>query len=183
MQALKTTLLIVVIMLFVPTSARGQEQRPFGLTIAAPTAIGFIWHISEAIAIRPEFSFTKTSSEFETPIGTTETDTHGFSVGASGLFYVHRWDNLSAYVSPKLLYNRNRSETTQTVLSASSEGIGAGLSIVGSFGTQYTLSRRFAIFGELGLSFSDQESSSSSFAESRAHSWSTRTAVGVTLSF
>src|SRR5437870_2920123 len=44
-------------------TAAGQERGQVGLTMGYPGSIGIIWHISDAVAVRPELSVSRTSVE------------------------------------------------------------------------------------------------------------------------
>ena len=58
----KSRLLIIAFLLFIGTSANAQEKGEKGLVIAYPTSVGFIWNVTDRIAIRPDVSFTKATS-------------------------------------------------------------------------------------------------------------------------
>ena len=45
--------------------AASAQERSFGVTMGYPASIGVLWHMSEAVAVRPEFSFDFFSSETE----------------------------------------------------------------------------------------------------------------------
>ena len=77
----------------------------------------------------------------------------GFQIGAglSGLIYVGRWDELRTYVSPRFSYSRTRTSGTST--GSSSEITSRSYLTSGSFGAQYSLGRRFGVFGEIGLAY------------------------------
>jgi hypothetical protein len=132
-------------------TANAQEAGQVGITMGYPGSIGFIWHVSDGVAVRPEIAFSTASSNNE-----FSADTTTVSVGASGLFYVAKWDHVRAYVSPRLSYGRTTSDSAGTI------GIALKNStyiVIGSFGAQYTAHKRFAIFGETGLGYSRSSSS------------------------
>ena len=102
----------------------------------------------------------------------------------SVLFYTGRWDNLQTYVTPRLSYSWSSSsiEGSGSTLDATQDGWG----LSGSFGAQYTLGTRFAVFAEAGLLYSSQTTETpSSFGNNERTSWTfgTRTAIGATLYF
>jgi hypothetical protein len=101
--------------------------------------------------VRPEVGFSIASSDDE-----FSADSKGVSVGGSVLFYVSKWEQVRAYVSPRVLYGHITSESTGAV------GVSlknSTYNVVGSFGAQYTPHKRFAVFGEVGLGYSHSESS------------------------
>ena len=85
------------------TTAWAQDKGDTGLTISAPSAIGLIWHASDRLAIRPDFSFgfTETDGEGTLP----DISSKSFTLGVSALLYTHRWDELRLYVSPRFTYS------------------------------------------------------------------------------
>ena len=162
--------------------AAAQEPGDRGLTVSAPSAIGFIWHMTPRVAIRPEVSFSITETDGEGSI--SDLRGRGVTLGASALFYTGRWDNLRTYVSPRLTYSWS-SSTFQgggSTFDSSSDAWG----LAGSFGAQYSLGTRFAVFGEAGLQFSSSTSESPSLLGSidrTTWNFGTRSQVGVTLYF
>ena len=105
-------------------------------------------------------------------------------ISESVLFYTGRWDNLQTYVTPRLSYSWSSSsiEGSGSTLDATQDGWG----LSGSFGAQYTLGTRFAVFAEAGLLYSSQTTETpSSFGNNERTSWTfgTRTAIGATLYF
>ena len=106
------------------------------------------------------------------------------SIGVSALFYVSKHDALRTYISPRWAYTRIASE---------SEGVGSISSasgnvnnVTGSFGAQYALSRRFSVFGEVGIGYTHTTNAPmgalSSFATaSSTNAVATRSGAGVAL--
>jgi opacity protein-like surface antigen len=138
-----------------------------------------VWQPSDGFALRPEVSFSTTSID---SASTGLRDTTSLGVGLSGLFYVARWESLSTYVSPRFVYNRVT--TGPSALAAQTNTY----SLIGSFGSQYALNRRFGVFGEVGVGYSRVEQqleiSSTSFnSPIKSKSWNTRTGIGVMLYF
>jgi len=160
------------VLLSTAATAHAQDTGRVGLTMGYPAAIGVIWHVSERVAVRPELSWSHSSSEATSSgitfssgtnvVTTTTTSTSDgwtVGVGASGLFYVRKSDGLSMYVSPRLMYTRNVSRMTSStvfppVLPQPTEFTTSGYLGSGSFGAQYALGRRFGLFGEVGVSYS-----------------------------
>jgi opacity protein-like surface antigen len=181
--------LVFALVLFgsIPTSAAAQDQRAVGVTMGYPASIGVLWHVSPRVAIRPEFSFTTISSGFTSALGTVmKSDVSGVGVGASAIFYLTDVNKLRTYVSPRFTYARTTSSTEANGVSAGSDGSGKSYSGGAAFGAQYALGERFSVFGEVGVGYADQKSSSdiSTFQSSTvSHTWSSRTGVGVVLYF
>src|SRR5438034_215792 len=126
-----TPVLIVSASLLAGGAANAQEKGQAGLTMGYPASVGLVWQPSDGFALRPEFSFSRTSIDSSL---TGSGDTSSLGVGLSGLFYVGRWESLSAYVSPRFTYNRLSSESSGTVaLPATTKTY----SFTGSFGSQY----------------------------------------------
>lgn len=131
------------------------------------------------VAVRPEVSLSVSGSSTSGP-GSSDTDSWVFGTGVSVLFYMRKADNLSTYVAPRFTYTRNDLDSGFT------EADGSGYMLAGLFGAQYSLGRRFGVFGEVGLGFSRQRSTSvTALTEftTRSHSVSTRTGAGVILYF
>ena len=160
--------------------ASAQEPGDKGVTLTAPAAIGFIWHLSPRAAIRPEvsLSFGGTDSEGST------FSSRSVTLGGSALFYTGQWDSLRTYVSPKLSYHWNSStlESGTSTLDSTNDA----WSFAGSFGAQYSLGTRFAVFGEAGVQYGTATSESPSlFGSIERTTWSfgTRSQIGVTFYF
>jgi len=106
-----TVFLFLVVSLYT-RSAYAQDTRAFGVTMGYPASVGVLWHVTEGVAVRPEFSFDFFSSETEnsSPFGgDSSSDGHAISVGLSALFYVARWDMTRAYLVPRYAYSRTTS--------------------------------------------------------------------------
>ena len=180
--------LAVAVFLLNGGSALAQDRGQVGLTMGFPTSIGLIWHPTDRVALRPEFSISGISTEQTVTISPIQSDTESslYNIGISGLFYVSRSDNLRTYVSPRLAYGR-ASSTIDNALTGPSESITKTTSVSGAFGAQYALHRRFGVFGEVGLGYSGSTSRSEVgiAGEIRVDSdaWSTRGGVGVILYF
>ena len=98
---------------------------------------GVLVPVSSKTAVRLDAAVSKSSSG--------GLDTWNESVGMSALFYLQRWDALRTFVGPRVSYSHSKfggGPATSTTWS------GQGL-----FGTEYTLARRFGVFGEVGLSY------------------------------
>jgi hypothetical protein len=152
-----------------------------GVTISAPSAVGLIWHATPRMAIRPDLSFS--FSESDADVG-TDINSSSFTLGASVLFYTGRWDNLQTYVAPRLSYSWASSAIDGA--GASLDSSQDGWSLAGTFGPQYLLGTRFAVFAEAGLAYASQTSETpTSFGDNErtTRTFGTRTLVGAALYF
>lgn len=163
-----------------PAFAQQTQTPTAGIVLGSGSSIGILWHASENMALRPEVSISKSTNDFTTvtsasssTTSTTDTWTTGF--GGSLLFYTAKWDNLRAYISPRLIYSRAKSTN-----SVSGETTSKSFSTSGSVGAQYGLGSRFAVYGEVGLAFAwtPDTTSSSGTTKSSAHSIGTRSTIG-----
>jgi hypothetical protein len=144
-------MVVLGLLLGVCATANAQEAGQVGITMGYPGSIGVIWHVSDSVAVRPEVAFSTSSSNNE-----FSADSTTVNVGASGLFYMAKWEHVRAYVSPRFSYGHASSDSTGTI------GIGlknSTYNVVGSFGVQYTPHKRFAVFGETGVGYSRSTSS------------------------
>jgi hypothetical protein len=178
-----TLVLGLLVVLFAPASSFAQDDPKGGLIVTAPTAVGFIWHATESVAIRPDFNFSVSGSDSSTSL--TETSATTASIGVSVLFFLARHDDLGIYVAPRFTWSHSNT-TIETSSPVDAENSGDGVSVSGSVGGHYRFGRRFGVFGEAGLIYANQHSEGQSTLttfESDASSFGVRTAVGVALYF
>jgi hypothetical protein len=184
------------LLILAPSLVRAQESGRVGISMGYPTAVGVVWHISDAIAVRPEVSFTTTTADVT--LTTSSSTTYG--VGVSGLFYVKRWDALRAYVSPRYTYQHGSSTSTLAINlpialpidlpSIETTTRTAQHTISGSFGAQYLAHEHFAVFGELGAGYSTLKLTADTsvpqtglISNPTAHSFGVRSSAGVIFYF
>ena len=167
----------------VATTAGAQDSPRVAITMGYPASIGVLWHFSDRIAVRPEFSFTLTDSSSESIIN-DDANFWSLGTGVSVLFYSPLTDNLRTYAAPRFSYSRTNGDSNTTNSTADV------YALAGMFGAQYSLGRRFAAFGEVGLSYSRQQGTSATTIgpvtteiASHSNSFGTRTGVGVILYF
>lgn len=193
---MKRALLTVAVLLCTSVPAAAQESGQVGLAMGYPASIGIIWHASDRVAIRPDFNVTRTSNESNSGFSAgLKTDGWTLGVGLSALFYTSKKDNLRTYFSPRFAYGRTQTNSDPTrvfgAASLSSETRSNSYQYAGSFGAQYSLSRRFSVYAEAGLAYSHGDStfrSTASFSgvatgKTTITSFGTRTAVGVVFYF
>ena len=176
-------------------AANAQDKGQTGLTIAFPASVGFVWHVSDRVALRPDVSFSFSNSSTDAPPLSSSVDGSSFGVGLSGLFYVGKWEKLRAYITPRFSYARINTEVSTAVVPPFPAGVTYVLNspsanttsiygVSGSFGAQYSLSSKFGVFGEAGLGYSDQRSTTSFSASSGwTHTFGTRAGVGLIFYF
>ena len=184
---MRNRLLAVLALALMPIAAAAQDdlEGKIGLTMGYPAAVGVIWQASDRLALRPEFTVSRSSSELQTP-GSTDTSGWIYGVGVSALFYLTNADNLRTYISPRYSYSRSTTTSTLTVLgtTTSNELTSSGSSVIGSFGAQYAIGPRFSAFGEVGFGYTGLTSRSAiSGIRSTSRTWGTRTGAGFILYF
>jgi hypothetical protein len=177
--------------------ATAQEAGDVGLTMGYPAAVGVVWHITDAIALRPDVTVSTSSTESTsttsgfgggaTLVSTTTSTSWTTSVGLSALFYLKTIDRVRLYLAPRAAYLRTTIDIDDDQpLAGTFDNESDGFVAAGAFGAQFNAHERFAIFGELGLQYTSQ-TSTSAFALTRNRSENRtaglRSAVGVTLYF
>ncbi len=191
-------LLGVVMLVLAARSAAAQEAGDVGVTMGYPGAVGIVWHVTDGIAIRPDVALTRSTSESTTTApgvfagsdlsSRNSSDGWGTTLGLSVLVNVRTIERLRFYLVPRVAYARSSADTetgfagSLSAFTTTSKGVLAS----GSFGSQYNVHDRFAVFGELGLQYTMQ-TTTSDFPGSRTESDGTsvglRSAVGVTFYF
>lgn len=172
----------VAVILLGASKAVAQERGQVGLTMGYPTEIGVVWHAADRVGIKGTFTFALSSSEFDADGFLPERETHTDSVGLgiTGLLYFSRKENVSTYFSPRFAY----ATTTAKVSSLDVRSESSTYSFAGSLGAQYSPSRRFSVFGELGLNYSSGTTeSASSLTNSTSSAFGVRSAAGIILYF
>ena len=164
-------------------TAAAQDGGKAGVTIAYPSSIGLIWHVTDTVAIRPAFSFAHSDSD--STISTNDNHSNSFGVDLGVLFYLKKYDNVRTYVSPRFSYSRTSSTSTPSSAQGPLPEItitGTSTGGAGVFGAQYSPSRRFSVFGEVGIAFSQRNTNTGSntiIGDLKSHTWGTTAGVGV----
>ena len=173
--------LAVIIASLIPTFASAQEAGKVGVTMGFPASVGLIWHASEKIAVRPEFSFTHSSTDSSA----TNSNSDTVALGVSVLFYTKKWDNAAMYVAPRFSWSHGSSQSESDDGNFESTSSGDAYTYSGSVGAQGWIGSRFSVFGEVGLSYgtASSESDSPFSSEIKNQSVSIRSGVGVVLYF
>ena len=146
--------------------------------MASNSTIGVIFHVSDRVAIRPEMAIIVSTSTTTTGDANQEAENtqSQLTPGVGALFYIGQWDALRTYVSPRYVYRRSHSESSSP--GGSSESTATTHTLAGTFGAEYGLHRRFAVFGEAGVSYVHGIAPSST-----ANSWAQTAFVGATFYF
>jgi hypothetical protein len=187
----QVVLLLLMCMVLGAISASAQDKGRVGVAMGFPSSIAAIWHVTEAIAIRPEIGLSRSSEEYPSTITTASTRSSTTNtttiltttVGVSGVFFVASHDSLRAYLSPRAAYIR-RSSTYRTASSSlpEIENTSSGYSAGGSVGAQYAIGRRFSAYGELGVAY-EHHLYREHISDDVRHAIATRSAVGVIVYF
>ena len=168
--------LALVVLSARPSNA--QDVGHVGLTMAFPAAVGVIWQATDRLAIRPDFQFSQSA------VGSLGSSSLSTAVGVSALFYVRKWDNLRTYLSPRFGFQHTSLTTTGSVENPFSQD---QYSYAGSFGAEFQLHRRFAVFGEAGITYShtvmDNPAGFGASVSNTGHTWGTRAGVGAIVYF
>lgn len=178
----RALLLTILCLALFPAISRAQERGQVGLTMGYPTAAGLIWHPTDRIALRPEITFTQSTSRAEAslPNASSEQTVRLLGIGGSLLWYFGSAEgNVRPYVSPRFIYNRSTTDDDDDEPFSST-------TMSGSFGVQYTPTRRIGLFGEIGVGRTHSERSITSpviNVDTSNTVWSTRSAVGVIFYF
>jgi hypothetical protein len=158
-----------------------QERGDVGVALGYPGSLALVWHPTDAVALRPDFTFSRSSVDlmssvpFPSPSGRETIKTFSWAFGLSGLLYAGKWDALRTYLVPRIAYGRASSD-----ISTSSSNWSVSTS--GSFGGQYSLGQRFAVFGETGVAYTHSRASGTVTSQS-GNTWTIRTEVGAVLYF
>jgi len=193
-----------------PSFALAESQARFGVTMGYPAAVGVLWNATNRVAVRPEATWSKGSSDSSSsnPFGQSDSalpsDNWEVGAGLSALFYLSSHDGLRAYVSPRFAYLQSNTSAALTGTATSTTSDLWSYTTSGSFGAQYSLGRHFALFGELGVSYTSTTSRQSTVetvtvapagaagalpssftvrSDTHAHTVGTRSGVGVIFFF
>jgi Outer membrane protein beta-barrel domain len=184
MNRLRAAVLVLPVLFLAQSApALAQDQGDVGINMGYPASAGVVFHLTDSVALRPEISFTRISSDSDSAFGDLSTSNYTYEIGISGLLYVGRWDKLRAYVAPGYAYRRTGGANEVDFPQIGSTTV-SGHTFQGSFGAQYSLHEKFSVFGEAGLRyFTQQTRSSFSNAGVDFRSIGSRGAVGVIFYF
>lgn len=183
-------------------TAFAQNDRTTGLVMGVPVQLGVLWHASDRVAVRPDVSFSWSSSDStDTGAGlpdgvqySSSSTSNRLSAGVAVLFYLSDDDGLRTYVAPRYAVSRSASSiSTDLSLPAGLDDLSYGLSNDstqtvhsggGLFGVSYAVGSRFTVFGEIGLDATSSKSTSGlGGARLTSRTVGTRGGVGVVVYF
>lgn len=172
--------LFVTGMCALPLTASAQEKGKTGVTMGFPAAAGILWHATEKVAVRPEFTFSHNATD--TPFGDSNTDS--FGLGVSVLFYTAKWDNVAAYFAPRFAWTHSTAESQSDLTDIENDSSADSYVYSGSFGAQAWIGTRFSVFGEIGLAFTHGSADSTlSAGDTTLNGFNIRSGVGVVFYF
>jgi hypothetical protein len=199
---------VILVTVLAPVApAAAQANRSFGVTLGYPAQFGFVWHISDRIAIRPDIGFSVASSETQSDSegvlpgspGTTITSaasTDSVSARITALVRVARWDQIGLYVAPSYSYSSGSGTTTTTITTPLPvfPGLPPRPPVTntttidtrshaggGAIGVQVGVHERFAIFAETGLRYT--KTTTEGFARNTSSGVSSAGSLGAVLYF
>jgi hypothetical protein len=193
---------VAAVGLLLPRPSSAQDPPRFGLVFAFPAEIGVAIKATDRITIRPGFDMSKSSTETTQTItlpipGTTSTTTTAtgdawtVSGEVAALFYLSAPDAFRTYLAPRVAYGH--SSTTVPFLTANTSSEPAAFTtttstydVSGTFGAQYTLGRRFVVFGEAGPRYrrsKNQPSTGFFQSQSTSRSIGIQSGIGVIVYF
>jgi hypothetical protein len=146
-----------------------------GILVMYPAAVGLIFRVSEGLALRPDFSFSTSASDYSNPGTTTLSKVDTYTLGISALVYVQSWQTVRVYVVPRFGYARTTNGRPAIYY------VGTTYSGSGSLGVQYVFDRRLGIFAEGGINYDYKTTDADGTTISRT--WSSRAVLGATLYF
>jgi Outer membrane protein beta-barrel domain len=181
---LSVLVLLVIVLLSASSRAAAQDKGDSGISMGYPASIGFVFYVADRVALRPEITFSRATTDQDTQFGGFSSESTSVSVGISGLVYVGRWDRVQAYVSPGYTYHRADGSVDSPIFPTTDSSTLTGHTFRGSFGAQYSLHERFSVFGESGLESTIRRSDSDfSPVERELSAFGSRAAVGVVFYF
>ena len=145
-------LFLPILLLLAVADASAQDKGDTGITMGYPASVGFVFHLSDRFAIRPELNLNKTTAETASMFGDSSAENSTVAVGASALFYLRPTDKLRPYVTPRYVFSRARNSSDAPT--GRNESTATVHTVGGSFGAQYPLHDRFSVYGEVGVSHS-----------------------------
>jgi len=183
---------LVLLLLFVgmaaATPAFAQDKGQVGVNLGFPT-VGVTWHVTETVAVRPEFTlmFGSSSSTQGSGVEGSEQDTWGLGFGVGALFYLREWDSVRGYIAPRFAIVHSSTDSISTTSDSRRESSGNNYDLGAMAGVQYALSSRLNVFGELGLGYSNRHSGTEAIGsviiETDSWSISPRSAIGLIVYF
>jgi hypothetical protein len=170
-------LIVAAVVPLLAATAQAQDAGKIGITVQYPSSIGVLWHASNRIALRPDVTFSGSSSNSPDGLETSSS----WNVGAefAVVVYLKQYEHVRTYVAPRFDYGYTHTTLNITATpSTSGSRWGAGGS--GLFGAEYAPVTRFTVFAEIGFGYSHSTipALGGPSATGGANSWGAKAAVG-----
>lgn len=160
------------------TAAPALAQGKVAVT-AATSGIGLQIPAGSALSIRPEFGFSKSSTESTNTTITADSDATNVAFAVNAPIYFGPQDRVRLYVSPRFAIDRTKSTVGSTDQPAQ-----VSKSVAGSLGAETRVNDRFMIFGELGVQYGWRDYESTTLATTtKVRATGTRAAIGIGIFF
>jgi hypothetical protein len=197
MSVFRVVLLSCVLVVVSAAPALAQGDRTVGLVMGIPVQVGLLWHATDRVALRPDVSFSWSSSDLgASSVGDIEysssTSASNLSLGLTLLYYLGDDDGVRTYVAPRYRVRRASTSTESAIVIPGIPDVlpdndrritqvnhSGGV----SFGASYAPAARLAVFGEAGLEFASSSSPQLGEIESTSRAIGTTAGVGVVLYF
>lgn len=167
-----SSLAVAALLILTAATAAAQEASPTrrpALVIAGPSTVGLQFPITKRLAVRPDLSLTRTTFN----VSGNETKFVNLGVGIGLLVRLREFEGAHTYVTPRVALSRNTFD----------DGSSTDLWFFdAAFGASAAITRRLAIFGEVGprVTYSDQ---STTAVINRTTNLVARSALGATFTF
>jgi opacity protein-like surface antigen len=159
---MKQLLIVLVLALMNPGTSSAQKQGQFGfnLSVNSGPSIGVIYHVSDRFAFRPFVSYSKTTVErtytyfdgFREISMQLEQKNKTYGGGLSGLLYFPSSNEFTIYLGAGISYFKSVQDVFD--FSPSPEQLKSdNISLSGSLGLQYAVSKNFSVYGEIGFDY------------------------------
>jgi hypothetical protein len=154
-----------------------EQDSKAGVLVMYPASAGFIYRLNNVLALRPDFSFSRTTSDY-TPSPsqtTTRNEVNSLTFGFGALVYLHSWQTVRMYVSPRFGLGWSTSGYPM------SHSTGKTYSGSASLGAEHVFNRRLGVFAEGGVQYDHKTVDGPGTTISRT--WGLRAALGAVLYF
>ena len=135
-QRRTVVLFLPIVLLLAVADVFAQDKGDTGITMGYPVSVGFVFHVSDRFAIRPELDLSVSSGESDAISGSSSSSSDGsrVGVGLSALFYLGSTDKLRPYVAPRYVFSHTSSSSDSPV--SESESTLTSHAFGGFFGAQ-----------------------------------------------
>jgi hypothetical protein len=197
MSGHRVTCATVLVLLGIASPVSAQDERRVGLVMGVPVQVGILWHATERVAVRPDVSFSWSSSDLAAASSdyvdySSSTSLSRLSLGLALLYYVGDDEGVRTYLAPRYRASRVSTSSESTLVIPGIPDVLPGsdrrltqVSHSGgvSFGASYAPGDRLAVFGEAGLEFATSSSPRLDDIEATSRAVGTTAGVGVVFYF